>query len=292
MLWLSLTKYVLDSQDIPLLWKKVSNNESSSSILDLKIFLYTKMHDRYMADNSGIPLRVFENETQDKGRNIVRIDPEIMHTLNISDGDLISVIGPQNETNIICLSLHPTDTSNDKEIIRIDTKTRDLIGATLGDIVTIKKAILSEKNNKSTKMDTLEISEDVTNSIIITGSCHNFEIERQKIMEFLKSLEKEVHLNHNYCKCYSNGKKTLGWDFFDIAVDLRLVQRLIEIHPEINKQEAASLEGRFALWLQAKFKKTKHDYHLKVSDIPYEPVSGFRLNPNDFRDKGDLENLR
>ena len=250
------------------------------------------MHDRYMVDNSGIPLRVFENETQDKGRNIVRIDPEIMHALNISDGDLISVIGPQNETNIICLSLHPTDTSNDKEIIRIDTKIRVLIGATLGDIVTIKKALLSEKSNKSTMMDSLEISEEITNSIIITGSCLNLEIEHPKIMKFLKSLEKEVHLNHNYCKCYANGKKTLGWDFFDIAVDLRLVQRLIEIHPEINKQEAAGLEGRFALWLQAKFKKTKHDYHLKVSEIPYEPVSGFRLNPNDFRDKEDLENLR
>ena len=250
------------------------------------------MHDRYMTNNSGIPLRVFENETQDKGRNIVRIHPEIMHTLNISDGDLMSVIGPQNETNVICLSLHPTDTSNDKGIIRIDTKTRDLIGATPGDIVAIKKAILCEKNNKSTMMDTLEISEDITNSITITGSCHNFEIEQQKIMEFLKSLEKEVHLDNNYCKCYSNGKKTLGWDFFDIAVDMRLVQRLIEIHPEINKQEAAGLEGRFALWLQAKFKKTKHDYHLKVSEIPYEPVSGFRLNPNDFRDKEDLENLR
>lgn len=252
------------------------------------------MHDRHMTGNSEISLRVLENESRDKGRNIARIDPEIMHILNISDGDLISVIGPQNETNIICLSLslHPTDTSNDKEIIRIDTKTRDLIGATLGEIVTVRKAILSEKNNKSTMIDTLEISEDITNSIIITGSCHNFEIERPKIMEFLKSLEKEVHLNHNYCKCYANGKKTLGWDFFDIAVDLRLVQRLIEIHPEINKQEAASLEGRFALWLHAKFKKTKLDYHFKVSEIPYEPVSGFRLNPNDFRNKEDMENLR
>lgn len=251
------------------------------------------MHDRYiMTDNSGISLRVFENETRDKGRNIVRIDPEIMHTLSISDGDLISVIGPQNGTNIICLSLHPTDTTNNKEIIRIDTRTRDLIGATLGDIITIKKALVSEKNNKSTRSETLEISEDITNSIIITGSCLNFEIERPKIVEFLKSLEREVHLNHNYCKCYANGKKTLGWDFFDIAVDLRLVQRLIEIHPEINKQEAASLEGRFALWLHAKFKKAKLDYHLKVSEIPYEPVSGFRLNPNDFRNKEDLENLR
>ncbi len=250
------------------------------------------MHDRDMADDSGIPLRVFENETQDKGRNIVRIDPEIMHTLNIAEGDLVSVIGPQNGTNIICLSLDPTDTSNDGEIIRIDSKTRDLIGAALGDTVTIKKAILSEKNNNYTRMDTLEISDDITNSIIITGSCLNFEIEQPKIMEFLKSLEKEVHLNQSYCKCYVNGKKTLGWDFFDIAVDLRLVQRLIEIHPEIDKHEAASLEERFALWLHAKIKKTKLDYHLKVREIPYESVNGFRLNPNDFRNKEDMENLR
>ena len=133
------------------------------------------------------------------------------------------------------MTLDNNDTSNDREIIRIDSKTRDLIGAELGDTVTIKKAIRSEKNNKFTRMDTLEISDDITNSIIMTGSCLNFEIERPKIMEFLKSLENEVHLNHNYCKCYANGKKTLGWDFFDIAVDLRLVQRLIEIHPEIDK---------------------------------------------------------
>jgi hypothetical protein len=250
------------------------------------------MYDRDMADDSGIPLRVFENETQDKDRNIVRIDPEIMHTLNISDGDLVSVIGPQNGTNISCLSLDPTYIRNGREIIRIDSKTRDFIGTKLGDTVTIKKAILSEKNNKYTSMDTLEISDDITNSIIMTGSCLNFEIERPKIMEFLKSLEKEVHLNHNYCKCYANGKKTLGWDFFDISVDLRLVQRLIEIHPEIDKHEAATLEERFALWLHSKFKKTKLDYHLKVREIPYEAVKGFRLNPNDFRNKEDMENLR
>jgi hypothetical protein len=250
------------------------------------------MYDRDMADDSGIPLRVFENETQDKDRNIVRIDPEIMHTLNISDGDLVSVIGPQNGTNISCLSLDPTYIRNGREIIRIDSKTRDFIGTKLGDTVTIKKAILSEKNNKYTSMDTLEISDDITNSIIMTGSCLNFEIERPKIMEFLKTLEKEVHLNHNYCKCYANGKKTLGWDFFDISVDLRLVQRLIEIHPEIDKHEAATLEERFALWLHSKFKKTKLDYHLKVREIPYEAVKGFRLNPNDFRNKEDMENLR
>jgi hypothetical protein len=244
-----------------------------------------------MSDNSGISLRVLENENQDKGRNIVRIDPEIMQTLNISDGDLVSIIGSQNGTDIICLSLHPTDTSSDRKIVRIDSKTRDLIGTNIGDTVTIKKINSSETNNSS-RADNLATSDDLTNSIIITGSCLDFEKERPKIVEFLKLLENEVHLNHDYCKCYANGKKTLGWDFFDIAVDLKLVQRLIEIHPEINKQEAASLEERFALWLHAKIKKRKLDYHLKVREIPYEAVSGFRLNPNDFRNKEDMENLR
>jgi len=244
-----------------------------------------------MSDNSGVSLRVLENENQDKGRNIVRIDPEIMQTLNISDGDLVSIIGSQNGTDIICLSLDPTDASNDRKIVRIDSKTRDLIGTSIGDTVTIKKITSAETNNKS-RTDNPAITDDLANSIIITGSCLDFEKDRPKIVEFLKLLENEVHLNHDYCKCYANGKKTLGWDFFDIAVDLRLVQRLIEIHPEINKQEAASLEERFALWLHAKIKKRKLDYHLKVREIPYEAVSGFRLNPNDFRNKEDMENLR
>lgn len=257
-----------------------------------KIFLYIqKCKVQMMSDNSGIFLRVLENETKDNGRNIVRIDPEIMQRLNISEGDLISIIGSQNGTNIICLSLDPTDTTNDGKIIRIDSKIRDLIGTNIGDTVTIKKASSSEKSNRS-RVNNLEISDDLTNSIIITGSCLDFEKERPKIEEFLKLLENEVHLNHNYCKCYANGKKTLGWDFFDIAVDLRLVQRLIEIHPEIDKQEAASLEERFALWLHAKIKKRKLDYHLKIREVPYEAVSGFRLNPNDFRNKEDMENLR
>lgn len=243
-----------------------------------------------MSDNSGIPLRVLENETQDKGRNIIRIDPEIMQTLNISDGDVVSIIGPQNGTDVICLSLDPTDTTNDRRIVRIDSETRDLIGTKIGDTVIINK-VTSEKSNRS-RGNNHEITEDLANSLIITGSCLDFEKERPKIVEFLRLLENEVHLNHNYSKCYANGKKTLGWDFFDIAIDLRLVQRLIEIHPEINKQEATSMEERFALWLHSKIKKRKLDYHLKVREIPYEAVSGFRLNPNDFRNKEDMENLR
>ena len=244
-----------------------------------------------LSDNSGISLRVYENEIQDKGRDIVRIDPDIMHNLNISDGDFIDINGSENGTTIICLSIHPSDNSKDKKIIRIDSKIRNLIGTTVGDTVTIRKAIAPELSNKSTRAKIPDES-DVVKSIIMTGSCINFDGERPKIMDFLRSLEKAVHLDNNYCRCYSSGKKTLGWDFFEISVDSRLMNRLIEIHPEINKQESGSLEERFVLWLHAKFKKSKFNYYLKVNEIPYESVGGFRLNPKDFRDVEDMENMR
>ena len=154
-----------------------------------------------------------------------------------------------------------------------------------------RKLFWSENDNRPGKMNT-ELTDDTANSIIINGSCINFDKERPKIMEFLGSLQKEVHMDSIYYKCYANGKKTLGWDFFHVALDLRLVQRLIEIHPEINKQEAASIEERFVLWLYAKFRKRKLDYHMKVSEIPYESVTGFRLNPNDFRNIEDMESMR
>jgi len=244
-----------------------------------------------MVDNSGISLQVYEIEAKDKDRDIVRIDPDIMHKLNISDGDFISVNGPLSGTRIICLSLLPSD--KNKQIIRIDSKTRNLIGTTIGDTVIIKKvALINEENNKGRKMNAAEESDEVSNSIIVNGSCIDFEKERPKIMEFLKSLEKEIHSDTNYFKCYSSGKKTLGWDFFEISIDSRLVQKLTEIHPEINKQEANSLEERFVLWLHAKIKKKKLDYHLKLSGLPYESVNGFRLNPNDYRDIEDMENMR
>jgi Cell division protein 48 (CDC48), N-terminal domain. len=263
--------------------------------MNLKILLYTKCVIEMMSDNSAVSLRVYENEIQDKDREIVRIDPDIMQILNISDGDFIDVIGSRNGTTIICLSLHPSDKTNDKDkkkIIRIDSKTRNLIGTAIGDTVTIKKAILTERGSKSTRPNTYDVSDEASNSITMTGSCVNFEKDRPKIMEFLRSLEKELHLDNSYCKCYTSGKKTLGWDFFEISVDSRLVKKLFEIHPEINKQESASLEERFVLWLHAKFKKSKLNYYLKINEIPYESVTGFRLNPNDFRDVDDMENMR
>jgi hypothetical protein len=84
----------------------------------------------------------------------------------------------------------------------------------------------------------------------------------------------------------------LGWDFFLLEVDQKFVEKLRDIYPDMDKQEAGTMEERFALWLNKQVKKMKLDFHLKLSDLQQEKVGGFRLNPEHFRDKTDLEDLR
>ena len=111
-------------------------------------------------------------------------------------------------------------------------------------------------------------------------------------MRFITTLETATR-SQSKCKCYSDGKKALGWDFFLLEMDEIFVEKLRDIYPEIEKQEAGTMEERFALWMNKQLKKmTKMDFHLKLSDVPQENTKGFRLNPEHFRDNTDLEDLR
>jgi hypothetical protein len=52
------------------------------------------------------------------------------------------------------------------------------------------------------------------------------------------------------------------------------------------------IEQQFVLWLSKQFKnKIKSEYHLKLSDVPYEHTRGFKLNPENYR-YDELEKLR
>lgn len=127
-------------------------------------------------------------------------------------------------------------------------------------------------------------------SIVISGSCLNFDKERKKIIEFIEYLQFSVSSEIN-CEVSSNGA-ALGWDFFNIYFDLSLMEQLIVNFPEISDEEGITFEQRFVLWLTKQFKRRNLDYHLKLSDIPYENTKGFRLDPNNYRDDSLLEDLR
>ena len=126
--------------------------------------------------------------------------------------------------------------------------------------------------------------------IIISGSCLNFDKERKKIIELIEYLQFSVSSQIN-SEVSSNGA-ALGWDFFNIYFDISLIEKLREHFPEISKEEGITLEQQFVLWLIKQFKRRNMDYHLKLSDIPYENTKGFRLDPNNYRDDNLLEDLR
>ncbi|MCI0557669.1 MAG: hypothetical protein MN733_04185 [Nitrososphaera sp.] len=126
--------------------------------------------------------------------------------------------------------------------------------------------------------------------IIVQGSCIQFEKERPKIMDFIASLESRVH-SKSKCECSSSGK-ALGWDFFRIYFVPEFVERLLDVYPEIQKQEGNDVEQRFVLWLNKEMKKARLEHYLKLSDVPRESVGGFRLNPEAYRDDSELEKLR
>lgn len=126
--------------------------------------------------------------------------------------------------------------------------------------------------------------------IIVQGSCLDFEKERRKIMDFIGMLELGAH-EKGKIECSSSGK-ALGWDFFYIYFDPEFVSKLLDLYPDIQKQEGIDIEQRFVLWLGKQMKKSKLEYYLKLKDVPRERVSGFRLNPENYRDDSELEKLR
>ncbi len=126
--------------------------------------------------------------------------------------------------------------------------------------------------------------------IVISGSCIKFDKEREKIMDYIGELEWGVHTKSN-CECSSNGS-ALGWDFFQLYFYPEFVERLLEVHPDIQKEEGNMVEQQFVLWISKQFKKRNLEYYLKLSDVPYDYTQGFRLDPENYRDDSELEKLR
>jgi hypothetical protein len=270
----------------------------------------------------GVSLRVLAAYARDVGRGVVRIDGRSMDALGVADGDVVEIIGKKDGADARCYRLLPSD--EDEGIARIDPALRKMIGAAIEHTVTITKIVdigVSGETSATVEKEEEEAQRSLSSSpeptedagpgtqdaataapaaaipstaavFILSGSCVDFEKERPKIMHFITTLESAAR-SQSKCKCYSDGKKALGWDFFLLELDEIFVDKLRELYPDIQKQEAGSVEERFALWMNKQLKKMfKIDYHLKLSDVPHEKTNGFRLNPEHFRDGSNLEDLR
>ncbi len=89
------------------------------------------------SDNgSKVVLRVQKAKKRDIGRNIVRIDPKTMESLNIQTGDVIALIGKKESAGIAWPS-YPQD--NGLGIVRVDSRLRKNTGSSIDDNVEIYK---------------------------------------------------------------------------------------------------------------------------------------------------------
>jgi hypothetical protein len=230
-----------------------------------------------------VSLRVLAAYARDVGRGVVRLDGRSMEVLGVTDGDVVEIIGKKDGTDARCYRLLPSD--EDQGIARIDPALRKMIGVAIDHTVTIRKIAADTVASAATPATTEQ--EEAGRSMSPSQ-----EKERPKIMHFIATLESAAR-SQSKCKCYSDGKKALGWDFFLLELDENFVDKLRDLYPDIQKQEAGSMEEQFALWMNKQLKRMANtDFHLKLSDVPQEKTKGFRLNPEHFRDKTSLEDLR
>ena len=236
-----------------------------------------------------VSLKVLAAYARDIGREVVRIDHRSMDILGVSTSDTVEVVGKRDVTEALCYPLLPSDEG--KGITRIDPKIRQAVGAALDDTVEIMtvarvpaETFASEKQEPSPVGETPLVA-------VFSGSCIGFDKEYAKIMEFVGTLEFAVR-SKSQSKCYTDGKKTMGWDFFNLEMDMGFIEKLVEVYPDINRQEGNTFEERLALWMNKQLKKIKLEYNLKLKDIPQEKVKGFRLDPESFRTDRDLDDLR
>jgi hypothetical protein len=236
-----------------------------------------------------------------------------MDYLGVTAGDTIEVIGNKDGFDAKCYPLLPSD--ENQGVTRIDPAIRKKIGVSVEETVfmrnpaplppekfatdelaaeepdTVQEALAAPENSNTIPSERADETTARASIFILTGSCIDFEKERPKLMEFLTTLESAAHCKHKG-RCYSDGKKALGWDFFLLEVDQTFVERLRDLYSDVDKQEAGTTEERFALWMNKQLKKMNMDFHLKLSDVPQEKVGGFTLNPEHFRDESDLGDLR
>jgi hypothetical protein len=236
----------------------------------------------------SVSLKVLAAYARDMGRGVVRVDHASMDALAVSTGDTVEVVGKRDVTEALCYPLLPSDEG--KGITRIDPKIRQAIGADLEDTVEITTAGQVAAEVFAPRQEPGE--EGATPVMaMFSGSCIGFDKEYSKIMEFVGTLEFAVR-SKSQCRCYADGKKTMGWDFFNLEMDMGFIEKLVEVYPDINRQEGNTFEERLALWMNKQLKKTKLEYNLKLKDIPQEKVKGFRLDPESFRTDRDLDDLR
>ncbi len=104
-------------------------------------------------------LKVTEARQKDVGRGKVRIDIELLSQIDVQPGDVVEIEGTR-KTAAIAWHLSQDDMMGERDIIRMDGITRKNAGVSIGDKVTVRKAVVKQASMVKLAPSNFSISVD------------------------------------------------------------------------------------------------------------------------------------
>jgi len=196
-------------------------------------------------------MRIGEAKQRDVGKKRARIGPEAMDFLKISPGDIIEIMGSRSS----CAVIWPTDEDEKlPDIIRVDGQTRKNVGASINDIVKIRrvsskiaKTVSLTPVNESTTIDK-EFTDFVKNrlkglpivhgdeiSVMILGNSMDFKITKTSPKGVVK-IDRSTNLNISSETTIDRKVRVTYEEVGGLEEKVKAMREIVELplkHPEL-----------------------------------------------------------
>ncbi|MBA4461876.1 MAG: CDC48 family AAA ATPase [Nitrosopumilaceae archaeon] len=198
-----------------------------------------------------LQMRIGEAKQRDVGKKRARIGPEAMDYLKVTPGDIIDVMGSRSS----CAVVWPVDEDEKfPDIIRIDGQTRKNIGASLNDIVKVKK--VSTKIAKSVALtplnDTVTVDKEFTDfvknrlkglpishgdeiSVMILGNSMDFKITKTSPKHVVK-IDRSTTLTISTEPSVDRKLRVTYEEVGGLGLEVKAMREIVELplkHPEL-----------------------------------------------------------
>ncbi|MCY4489876.1 MAG: CDC48 family AAA ATPase [Thaumarchaeota archaeon] len=198
-----------------------------------------------------LQMRIGEAKQRDVGKKRARVGPEAMDHLKVAPGDVIELVGSRSS----CAVIWPVDEDEKfSDIIRIDGQTRKNIGASLNDIITIKK--VTSKTAKSVELipvnDTVTVDKEFTDfvknrlkglpivhgdeiSVMILGNSMDFKITKTTPKHVVK-IDRATNLTISTETAVDRKVRVTYEEVGGLQSEVKAMREIVELplrHPEL-----------------------------------------------------------
>ncbi len=206
-------------------------------------------------------LKVKDAFKEDAGRGIVRMDPDVVQTLNLKTGDVIEISHPLTEKKTAALIYPGRNEDRGSGTIRIDPSLRRNLSASLDDIVEIRKidAALADKITFAGLKEAIftrksqQLTRILENRVVTKGDILSFYASANKrvdlvVIDYIPRTEAvRIHLDteiiiseKSHREIIESEKSRVSYeDIGGLGEEIQKIREMIELpirHPEIFKR--------------------------------------------------------